>query len=398
MVKSPASFPRGEAVERTASSAIRDLLELTERPGVISLAGGLPAPATFPVEALDRAATAVLATDPSAALQYGATEGHRPLRTWVAERMGAPVDGVVITHGSQQALDLLARATIRPGDVIALADPGYVGAIQAFRAAGARLVGVEGDHDGLRVDRLEDRLAAGLRPTLVYVVANFDNPTGATLSAERRVRLAALADRYGFVLVEDDPYGELRWRGAAGPALRGLTGRCVSLGTVSKILSPGLWVGWAVGPPELVRSMVVLKQASDLHTSTFAQHLVHHVVTEPGFLDRHLDGLRATYRAQAEVLVDALRRDLGDRFSFALPDGGMFVWGDLADADASALLPVALARNVAFVPGRAFSVEDEHRGSLRLSFATGTPAELREGVARLAGALDEVAASALRPA
>lgn len=395
MVKPPTPLPRGDAVGRTASSAIRDLLEITERPGILSLAGGLPSPESFPVDAIDRASRAVLAADARVALQYGATEGLRPLRAWIAERQGATIDEVVVTHGSQQALDLLARATLRAGDRVVLADPGYVGAIQAFRAAGAELVGVPSDADGLRVDDLEGRLAAGLRPTLVYVVANFDNPTGATLAEERRIRLAALADAYGFVIVEDDPYGELRWRGSGGTRLRDLTDRCLSLGTVSKVLSPGLRVGWALGPAELIRAMVVLKQASDLHTSSFAQHVVLHVLTEPGFLPAHLAELRARYRAQADVLVDALRRSLDGRMAFTEPDGGMFVWGQLTEPgiDTQALLSLAVAQGMAFVPGRAFAVSTEHSRSLRLSFATGTPAELEEGVARLAAALDAYASA-----
>ncbi|HEX2575478.1 MAG TPA: PLP-dependent aminotransferase family protein [Aquihabitans sp.] len=394
----PHGFPTGDAIARTGSSAIRDLLEITEQPGVLSLAGGLPSPEGFPVAAFERASAAVLGISATGALQYGTTEGHRPLREWVAGRYGSTPDGVVVTHGSQQALDLLARATTRAGDPVVLADPGYIGAIQAFRAAGADLVGVPADHDGLRVDVLEDRLADGLRPTLVYVVANFDNPSGATLGEDRRRRLADLADRYGFLVVEDDPYGQLRWRGEAPTALRSLTDRCLSLGTVSKVLSPGLRVGWAVGPPPVVRSMVVLKQAADLHTSSLTQHLVHHVLTEPGFLDDHLAGLRTRYRAQAEALVAALRDVLGDAFAFAFaqPDGGMFVWGDVSSADGApvdtaALLPVAVARGMAFVPGTAFSVSEPHRSAMRLSFATGTPAELAEGVARLAAALADVA-------
>ncbi len=389
MVKLHTPYPKGEAVARTASSAIRDLLEITERPEVISLAGGLPAPDAFPVAAVERAASAVLAGQAPAALQYGATEGYRPLRAWVAGCHGAEIDQVLVTHGSQQALDLLARATCSTGDTIALADPGYVGAIQAFRAAGAHLHGVPGDADGLRTDLLAQRLAAGLRPTLVYVVANFDNPTGSTVAEGRRVELAALADRYGFVVVEDDPYGELRWRGPTFTPLRDLTERCVSLGTASKILSPGLRVGWAVAPVEIARNMVVLKQSSDLHTSTFAQHLVHHVLTEPGFLPAHLAGLRVRYRAQADALVGALRAELPDRFTFAEPDGGMFVWGRLTSGgDAAALLARAIDHGVAFVPGAEFAVDAAHRDELRLSFANGSAPELREGVRRLREAMD----------
>ena len=389
MVKFSASYPRGSALERTSSSAIRDLLEITERPGIISLAGGLPAPASFPVAALERATAGVLADSAATALQYGSTEGYGPLRDWVGGRASIPVGQVIITHGSQQALDLVARATIRSGDVIALADPGYVGAIQAFRASGAALVGVGSDAHGLCTDELEERLRAGLRPTLVYVVANFDNPTGSTLSEPRRVALANLADEFGFVIVDDDPYGELRWRGTPGTPLRLLTERCITLGTVSKILSPGLRVGWAVGPPEIVRAMVVLKQASDLHTSSLAQQVVYRVLTEPGFLPPHIAGLRARYAHQAAALGAALGHSLADHLAFDVPDGGMFVWARLRNrsANSSELLSLAVAQGVAFVPGNEFAVNAEHRFSLRLSFATGTVEELTEGVARLAAAM-----------
>ena len=390
MVKFSAPYPRGSALERTSSSAIRDLLEITERPGIISLAGGLPAPASFPVAAIARATAGVLADSAATALQYGATEGYGPLREWVGARASTPAGQVIITHGSQQALDLLARATIRSGDVIVLADPGYVGAIQAFRASGAALVGVGSDAHGLCVDELKERLRAGLRPTLVYVVANFDNPTGSTLSETRRVALANLADEFGFVIVDDDPYGELRWGGSPGTPLRLLTERCITLGTVSKILSPGLRVGWAVGPPEIVRAMVVLKQGSDLHTSSFAQQVVHRVLTEPGFLPPHIAGLRALYACQAAALVTALGHSLADHLVFDVPDGGMFVWARLRNRsiNSSELLPLAIAQGVAFVPGNEFAVNAEHQFSLRLSFATGTAEELTEGVARLASAVD----------
>lgn len=389
MVKLAAPHPTSAAVVRTSSSAIRDLLEITERPEVISLAGGLPSPAAFPVAELAEASAAVLAADPTGALQYGPTEGYRPLRTWIAERQGCAVGEVLVTNGSQQALELLARATLDPGDVVALADPGYIGAIQAFKAAGAELAAVPSDGDGLRVDLLAERLDAGLRPTLVYVVANFDNPSGHTLSADRRIALAALADRHGFWVVDDDPYGSLRWAGTPGVPLRSLTDRTIWLGSTSKVLCPGLRIGWAVAPPALLRSLTLLKQAADLHTGSLAQRLAHHVLVRPGFLEAHLEGLRARYQGQADVLVGALRDRLGDRLAFHAPEGGMFVWGELADPaiDTADLLPRAVEAGVAYVPGAAFSVADPHRSSLRMSFATGRPDELVEAVDRLAGVL-----------
>ena len=382
------------AVERAGSSAIRDLLEITERPGIVSLAGGLPNPATFPVDAITRATAAALHDDPLGALQYGPTEGLRPLRRWVADRHGlagepSGQEHVLITSGSQQALELLTRALVDPGGVVALADPAYVGALQAFRAAGVELAAIPADSDGLCVDVLADRLAAGARPALVYVVANFDNPSGSTLSAERRVALAGLADRYGFWILDDDPYGELRWDGRAPIALRDLTDRTITLGSTSKVLAPGLRVGWAVAPIEVRRAMTILKQSADLHTSALTQQIVHRTLAEPGFLDDHLATLRATYEHQARHLVGALRTELGDRLTVPDPAGGMFVWAELLDptADSARLLAPAVDAGVAFVPGAAFGVETLHPTRMRLSYATTDAAGLDLAVARLAGVI-----------
>ena len=385
-VKALAQRQRSTAVGRVGSSAIRDLLAVAERPDVISLAGGLPNAERFPAEVLAEAAAAVLAEDAAEALQYSATAGYEPLRRWVAERRDVAPGGVVVTHGSQQALELVVRAVVDPGDVVALADPGYVGALQAFRLAGARLAGIPSDPEGLRVDVLADRLAAGARPALVYVVANLDNPTGSTLSGERRGALAALADRYGFWIVDDDPYGDLRWAGGEPAPLARLSDRVVTLGSTSKVLAPGLRVGWAVGPEDLVDDLVLLKQAVDLQTATFTQRLVHHVLTRPGFLDEHLAGLRAGYQEQAAALADGLRRAFGDRIAFDEPSGGMFLWATLAGADTRALLPSAVEHGTAFVPGAEFAVDPSAAPAdrLRLSFATASPDDLRTAAHRLA--------------
>ena len=380
------------AVERAGSSAIRDLLEITERPGIVSLAGGLPNPATFPTDAIARATATVLAEDPVGALQYGPTEGVRPLRRWIADRHQLGADGeeqVLVTSGSQQALELLTRALVDPGGGVALSDPAYVGALQAFRAAGAELTAIPGDADGMRVDVLAERLRAGARPALVYVVANFDNPSGSTLSSRRRAELAALADRYGFWIVDDDPYGDLRWRGTTPGSLRDLTDRTITLGSTSKVLAPGLRIGWAVAPVEVLRSMAILKQSADLHTSSLTQQVVHRVLAEPGFLDGHLATLRTTYQRQAQHLVAGLRTQLGDRLAVAEPDGGMFLWAELRDqhADTASLLATAVAHGVAFVPGAAFGVEDLHPRRMRLSYATADPAGLDLAVERLVGVI-----------
>jgi 2-aminoadipate transaminase len=298
----------------------------------------------------------------------------------------------VVTAGSQQALDLVARALLDPGDAVVLADPGYVGAIQAFRLAGADLVGVLADGDGLRVDRLAEGLAAGTIPVpaLVYVVSDFSNPGAATLPTERRRALADLAERYGFVILDDDPYGELRWRGSSLPPLASMTARVVWLGTMSKVLAPGLRVGFASGPAEVVAELVLLKQAADLHSSTLSQRIAHEVVSsDPVGWTAHLGRLRSLYQDKADALVAALDARMGDRIRFARPDGGMFVWATLPGVDTTELLDRAVAAGVAFVPGSAFAVDElGHAASLRLSFATASPDELDEGVRRLVAVLD----------
>ena len=382
------------------SSVIRDLLRLVERPGVRSMAGGLPAPESFPVERMRVAVDRVLGRSVGIAspLQYGPTEGVGVLREWVAAQAdpAATADQVVITTGSQQGLDLLAHALCDPGDVIVVEEPAYLGALQAFRTAGATLVPVPlvrdagPDGDGLNVDALAAHLAGGLRPKACYVAPNFQNPTGATMSAARRARLGALADQYGFVVIEDDPYRDLRFAGEPQPSIRRSSELVVSLGSGSKVLAPGLRVGWMTAPAWLVPAVVRLKQARDLHTSSLSQWVAHDVLADAAFVAQHRLTLAELYGSRCAALVDALRHHLGDRIEFAAPDGGMFVWGSIAGVDTTALLPIAVEEGVAFVPGGAFYVEDDApdgRDRVRLSFATLLPAELDDAVARLARAV-----------
>ena len=369
---------------------------------MISLAGGLPSPDAFPARELADAIAGLLSADPGGALQYSATEGFGPLRDWIAAAHGAEGDAerVLVTSGSQQALDLVVRTLVDPGAAVALADPGYVGAIQALRLAGARLVGVASDDEGMLVDDLAGRLAGGLRPAVVYVVPNFDNPTGASLATERVGALAELADRYGFVIVVDDPYRHLRWAGEESVALAGLSDRVVTLGSFSKILCPGLRVGYVVAPPPIIRAITLVKQAADLHTATLNQRATYSVISEPGFFESHLGRLRSLYQSQAAALVAALRARLGRVLSFREPEGGMFVWCRLTEvgADAETLFDLAIANGVAFVPGAAFAVESTFPHHLRLSFATATVDELDVAAARLSQAcrgLDHVGSAAV---
>lgn len=351
---------------------------------MISFAGGMPAPETFPSAALAEAVADVIGDDPLA-LQYSSTQGFGPLREWVAAQDGVSPDQVVITSGSQQGLDLLARVLVEPGAAIAMADPGYVGAIQAFRLVGARLIGVPSDGDGMRVDVLSDRLRMGERPAVVYVVADFDNPTGATLTTERRQALAGLADRYGFIIVDDTAYRRLRFTGQDLTPLAALTDRVVTVGTVSKILCPGLRVGSLAGPAPVVSAVVLVKQAVDLHTSTLAQRAVHCLVTAQGFLASQLQALRTLYRDRATALCDALDGEFGELLSFARPPGGMFVWARFPGAgiDTGALLARAIDQGTAYVPGGAFAIDHGHADALRLAYSGAAASGLAEAAQRL---------------
>jgi 2-aminoadipate transaminase len=382
------------AAARVPSSAIRDLLALTADDRVLSLAGGLPAVGHVHDAVLAEAAARVLAG--AEAAQYGTTEGWAPLRAWVAGRVAAPdaADDVRITHGSQQALELTVRTLVDPGATVVVEQPTYLGAVQALAAADAAVLAVPVDDDGMDTARLADALAAGLRPRLCYLAPTFQNPSGVVMSPERRAHLGALADRYGFVVVADDPYRELGFS-PVPPRLRTWVPPewSVTLGTFSKLLAPGLRVGWLHGPAWLVDPLTRLKQAADLHTSTVAQRLVADVVARPGWLDRRAARLVALYRHRAGVLAGALRDAAADRLAFAEPRGGMFLWARLLPGpgdpapDAARLLPAALAAGVAYVPGEAFARADPPRDHLRLCFATLDDGDLRTAADRLGGAL-----------
>jgi 2-aminoadipate transaminase len=382
----------GKRITSQRSSRIRELLRVTEQPGMLSMAGGLPAPATFPTELLAAAfARAVEREGPTGpvAWQYGPTEGAAPLREQVAAEHAVALEQVLVTTGSQQSLDLLARVLCDDGDVIAVEQPTYLGALQAFQLAGATVVGVRGDREGLDAAALEAQLHAGLRPKAVYVVANFHNPTGTTLTAERRRHLVGLAERYGFLIIEDDPYGALRFAGEAPASMGGAAAPVVRLGTASKVLAPGLRVGWMTGPGPVVAAAVRAKQAVDLHTSSVAQLIVAEARADAAAFGAHLDAARRHYATQAAALAAALERHLPE-VTFDRPEGGMFLWVDLG-VPAAPLLASAVQRGVAFVPGEAFAAPGADPATVatraRLSFATLPPSELDEATRRLAAAI-----------
>lgn len=372
----------------TPSSAIRDLLEQAARPDMISLAGGLPDPDRFPVEGLQASMEKVLAAAPVAALQYGETRGSEAARAAFAGRLcsegnlDVAADDLVVTTGSQQALDLLARTLIDPGDAVIVSDPDYLGALQVLRGYGAALHAVPVDGDGMRVDVLEDLLLHGLRPKLCYLVPNFHNPTGVSLSGERRSRMAELSARYGFVVVEDDPYRDL-WIHTEPASMPGDPELTVRLRSVSKILAPGLRVGALAGPRWLTDAVITAKQSTDLHTASLNQLVVADALGSD-WIEAHLAGLRMSYARKRDALLAALGRLFGARVACNRPAGGMFVWVRFADVDdTDALLQRALEQNVCFVPGNAFAVGRDLARHARLSYATASPTQLGEAIRRL---------------
>jgi 2-aminoadipate transaminase len=380
------------------SSPVRDILSLTERPEVISFAGGLPAPELFPAEMLAGAYAAVTGpTRAARSLQYSSTEGVPELREALAARLhgrGVPggADDVVVTTGSQQALSLVTTVLIDPGDAVLVEDPSYLAALQSFAFAGARAVAVPSDDDGLDPEALPELIAAH-RPKFLYCIPNFQNPTGRTLAARRRERLAEIAAEHDLWIVEDDPYGELRYSGTAAPSIASHPAaleRTVAISSLSKILAPGLRVGWLRAPGPLRRAVVLAKQAADLHTSTVDQLAAAECLAREDDLDAHIGRVLDAYRARRDAMIAALPAALPPGSDFNRPDGGMFLWVRLpAGHDATELLPVALDHHVAFVPGAPFFAGEPDPGALRLSFTTHTPEEIGEGLRRLAGALGE---------
>lgn len=370
-------------------SVIREILKVTEKPGIISLAGGLPSPKTFPVDAFARAAATVLAQDGPAALQYAASEGLPALREAVAQWLPWDVDPaqVLITTGSQQGLDLVAKVLVDEGSRVLVETPTYLGALQAFTPMEPTIVSVASDDEGPLVD--DFAATAGHdsgRARFMYLLPNFQNPTGRTMSEARRAALVAKADELGVPLVEDNPYGDL-WFDQPPPAP--LTARnpegCIYLGSFSKVLAPGLRLGYVVAPQAIYPKLLQAKQAADLHSPSFNQRLVAEVLKD-GFLERHVPTIRALYKRQRDAMHAALERELASLgVTWSRPDGGMFLWARLPEGmNAIELLPEAVERNVAFVPGAAFYAEAPDARTLRLSFVTASPAQIDAGIKALA--------------
>jgi len=378
-------------------SAIRELLKFSERKDIISFAGGMPAPEVFPIDEFREACDKALREHGAECLQYGSTDGYLPLRELIARhatRYGINVtaDNILPTSGSQQALDLIGRIFINPGDRILVESPTYLGALQAWIAYGAEFISVPIDQDGMVTDKLEDRLRAGVK--FIYVLPNFQNPTGLTLSYERRLHLIELADKYGVPIIEDDPYGQLRYEGEHLPAVVVLdnqtrsqetcySGNVIYLSTFSKTLAPGIRLAWVSAPPEIIQKLILAKQGADLHTSTFNQ-ITTFEVSKDGFLYDHVKLIRKVYRERRDVMLDSLEEHMPQGIKWTHPKGGLFLWVTLPTTlDSKVIFDDALNKSVAFVPGAAFFAEGGGYNTMRLNFSNAKPEMINEGIGRL---------------
>ena len=404
-METPWDHRYAQRTQRMTSSAIRELLKLTEDPEVISFAGGLPAPDVFPVEEFSAACGQVLKEWGAQALQYGSTEGYLPLREMIARhtgRYGISVneENILITSGSQQALDLIGKVFINPGDLILVEEPTYLGALQAWNAYGAEYVTVPMDENGMVTDALENALRSGVK--FIYVLPNFQNPTGVTLSLERRQKLIEIADQYGVPIIEDDPYGQLRYEGENLPSIVSMDneyrrngdneyrGNVIYLSTFSKTLAPGLRLAWVIAPSPVIRKLVQAKQGADLHTATFNQ-IVAYEVARGGFIDRHIWLIRRVYGERRNIMLDAMEELFPPGVSWTKPQGGLFLWGMLPKGmDTTEIFKTAVLRKVAFVPGASFFALGGGENTMRLNFSYSNPDQIQIGIERLGNLLKEM--------
>jgi 2-aminoadipate transaminase len=381
-----------QRAQKLTSSVIREILKITERPEVTSFAGGLPSPDTFPVERVLASTQTILTTAPTPALQYGPTEGYMQLREWIAARHSAgsvridPAD-VLVTTGSQQALDLLGKTLIDPGSRVLVETPTYLGALQAFSLSEPTFVSIPSNENGPQPEMLTQDVLSGAR--FMYCLPNFQNPTGRRIPLAQRQQLAKVAVDAGLLVVEDDPYGALSYNGDVLPTLKSMMpDNVVYLGSFSKVLTPGLRVGYLIAPQALHRKLVQAKQAADLHTPSFTQRIVYECVKD-GFLDTHIPTICQLYRQRCQVMLQAMQEHFPTGVTWNRPEGGMFIWVNLPPGmDSVELLQKAIAENVAFVPGAPFFANEPQRNTLRLSFVTVPPERIQHGIAVL-GALIE---------
>ncbi len=380
-------------ISRMGVSAVREILKVTERPDVISFAGGLPAPELFPVDALARAHADVFAREGRAAMQYSTTEGWRPLREWIAARMrgrgcDATAESVIITSGSQQGIDLVARIFLDPGDTLIVENPSYVAALQVFKSYEADMVAVDCDEEGMRVDEIEQAIREA-NPKFIYTIPDFQNPTGTSLSLERRKRLVDIARRYRVPIIEDDPYGELRYHGERLPSLASLDadGMVIHLSTFSKTISPGMRIGWVVATEEIIQALIRAKQASDLHTSTIEQRAAARLLEDFDY-EGHIARICQVYGERCEAMRASLEAHFPTEARWTRPDGGLFLWVELPDGvSGEELLEDSLKEKVAFVPGASFFARDARSTFIRLNFSNRQPDIIDEGIRRISDVL-----------
>jgi len=398
-------FRFAERMAGLKASAIREILKVTEMPDVISFAGGLPAPELFPVERFARACQEVLETDGPAALQYSVTEGYQPLRRWISEYLRETIhvectpEQILIISGSQQGLDLIGKVLLDPGDFVIIENPAYLGAIQAFDAYQARYVNVATDDDGIRTDDLERVLSTAPKlPKLLYLVPNFQNPSGITLSLARRREVIDICAEFGVPIFEDDPYGRLRYSGEHLPSITALAGgrNCVYMSTVSKTIAPGMRVAWLVITDRaLFEKIVPAKQAADLHTSSFTQRAVYAYAKPHGAVEAHVKTMLPVYARRRDVMIDSLERFMPPGASWTHPQGGLFLWARMPDGvDTQELLALAERSKVAFVPGAPFWVNRDVRNTMRLNFSNSREEMIVEGIRRLGDMIEAYMAGA----
>jgi len=405
-MQTPWEYRYANRTQRMKSSVIRELLKLTEQPDIISFGGGLPAPEVFPIKEFKAACDYVLENSGPQSLQYSTTEGYRPLREMIARHtaryaVSVTPENILITSGSQQALDLIGRVFINQGDHIVVESPTYLGALQAWNAYGAQYISVPSDDNGMVTDELEKALRIG--PKFIYVLPNFQNPGGTTLSLERRKQLVDLADRYGVPIVEDDPYGQLRFEGEQLPPVVSLdsqyrgddgcyTGNVIYLSTFSKILAPGIRLAWVIAPEEVIHKLVQSKQGADLNTAAFNQ-MVTFEVGKAGFLDEHVKFIRRVYKERRDVMIETMEELFPPEVRWTRPQGGLFLWGILPEyMDAAEVLKRAIERKVAFVPGEPFHPNGGGKNTMRINFSYSNPETIREGITRLGTLLKELVA------
>lgn len=378
-----------QRMQSLSGSAIREILKLTAQPGIISFAGGNPAPGTFPVAELQKAAVEAFTETGAQVLQYGTTEGHVPLREWVSQWLNkkgiqSTIDNILITSGSQQGIDLVSKTFLDKGDAIILENPTFLGATQTFRTYEPNLIPVNCDADGMIIEELEKAIQEH-KPKLIYTIPTFQNPGGTTMSLERRKKLVELAARYNIYVIEDDPYGCLRYTGEELPTLKSLdkAEKVIYLGSSSKIVAPGLRIGWAIAEPEVLRKMIIGKQAADVHTSNLTQQILYNYLKHD-VLDDHITHIIKEYKVKCQAMLDALAKYFPKEATWNAPAGGLFIWVSLPeDVNATKVLEEAVKEKVAFVPGFPFYVDGGQQNTLRLNFSNASLEDIEVGVQKL---------------